>query len=51
MMIGFRAESAQAISMTVPIETLAMGRKDYDPYAEVTKMLEQLRTALAATAR
>ncbi len=34
----------------VPIETLSMGRKDYDPYAEVTKMLEQLRAALAATA-
>lgn len=31
----------------VPIETLSMGRKDYDPYAEVTKMLEYLRAALA----
>lgn len=33
----------------VPIETLAMGRKDYDPHAEVTKMLTDLRAALAAT--
>lgn len=33
----------------VPIETLSMGRKDYDPYAEVTKMLTDLRSALAAT--
>ena len=32
-----------------PIETLSMGRKDYDPYAEVTKMLTDLRSALAAT--
>jgi sugar phosphate isomerase/epimerase len=31
----------------VPIETLAMGRKDYDPAAEVTKMLVDLRAALA----
>lgn len=31
----------------VPIETLAMGRKDYDPYAEVTKMFADLRRALA----
>jgi sugar phosphate isomerase/epimerase len=31
----------------VPIETLAMGRKDYDPYAEVTKMFTDLRGALA----
>lgn len=33
----------------VPIETLSMGRKDYDPAAEVTKMLTDLRSALAAT--
>jgi sugar phosphate isomerase/epimerase len=31
----------------VPIETLSMGRKDYDPYAEVTKMFNDLRAALA----
>ena len=31
----------------VPIETLSMGRKDYDPHAEVTKMLVDLRAALA----
>ncbi len=31
----------------VPIETLSMGRKDYDPYAEVTTMLSGLRAALA----
>ena len=31
----------------VPIETLAMSRKDYDPYAEVTRMLTELRAALA----
>ena len=34
----------------VPIETLSMRRKDYDPYVEVTKMLHQLREAIAATA-
>jgi len=34
----------------VPIETLSMGRKDYDPYAEVTTMFTGLRDALAATA-
>lgn len=33
----------------VPIETLSMGRKDYDPRAEVGKMLVELRAALAAT--
>lgn len=31
----------------VPIETLAMGRKDYDPGAEVLKVLNGLRGALA----
>ena len=31
----------------VPIETLSMGRKDYDPHAEVAKMLVDLRAALA----
>jgi sugar phosphate isomerase/epimerase len=30
----------------LPIETLAMGRKDYDPHTEVTAILAQLRTAL-----
>jgi len=27
-----------------------MGRKDYDPYAEVTKMLHDLTAALATSA-
>ena len=31
----------------VPIETLSMGRKDYDPTVEVTKMLAELRAAIA----
>ena len=31
----------------VPIETLAMGRKDYDPAAEVVKVLGALRTAIS----
>ncbi len=31
----------------VPIETLAMGRKDYDPAAEVLKVLSALREAIA----
>jgi sugar phosphate isomerase/epimerase len=31
----------------VPIETLAMGRKDYDPFAEVAGLLSALRAALA----
>ena len=31
----------------IPIETLAMGRKDYDPYAEVAKLHADLRAALA----
>lgn len=30
----------------VPIETLRMGRKDYDPRAEVTKMVNALRAAI-----
>jgi sugar phosphate isomerase/epimerase len=30
----------------VPIETLAMGRKDYDPAAEVVKVLEAMREAI-----
>ncbi len=34
----------------VPIETLSMGRKDYDPYAEVTKLFHDLSAALAAPA-
>ena len=33
----------------LPIETLSMGRKDYDPAAEVTKVLAELREAIAAT--
>ena len=32
----------------VPIETLAMGRKDYDPAAEVGKALVSMREAIAA---
>lgn len=31
----------------LPIETLSMGRKDYDPTVEVTKMLAELRAAIA----
>lgn len=31
----------------VPIETLAMARKDYDPAAEVVKVLTALRTAIS----
>ena len=31
----------------VPIETLAMGRKDYDPAAEVVKVLAAMRAAIA----
>lgn len=34
----------------LPIETLAMGRKDYDPAAEVAKVLVALRAAIAAAA-
>ena len=33
----------------LPIETLSMKRKDYDPAAEVTKVLAQLREAIANT--
>jgi hypothetical protein len=33
----------------VPIETLTMGRKDYEPRVEVNRMLTELRAALAAT--
>ncbi|MEI6870873.1 MAG: sugar phosphate isomerase/epimerase family protein [Verrucomicrobiota bacterium] len=33
----------------VPIETLAMGRKDYDPMAEVLHVLNAMRDALAAS--
>jgi sugar phosphate isomerase/epimerase len=33
----------------LPIETLSMGRKDYDPRVEATAMLKQLREAIAAT--
>jgi hypothetical protein len=31
----------------LPLETLAMGRRDYDPYAAVTGLLAELRAALA----
>ena len=31
----------------VPIETLSMGRKDYNPYVEVTKVLTAMREAIA----
>ena len=31
----------------LPIETLAMGRKDYDPHSEVIVLLTQLRRAIA----
>jgi len=31
-----------------PIETLAMGRKDYDPTAEVVKVLLAMREAIAS---
>ncbi len=34
----------------LPIETLPMGRKDYDPYKEVTTLVRDLRRALADTA-
>ena len=33
----------------IPIETLAMKRKDYDPFIEVPKVLRELREAMAAT--
>ncbi len=34
----------------LPIETLASGRKGYDSFVEVAKMLAELREAIAATA-
>jgi sugar phosphate isomerase/epimerase len=34
----------------LPIETLAMGRKDYDPFVEVARVLAEMRAAIAATA-
>jgi sugar phosphate isomerase/epimerase len=34
----------------LPIETLSMRRKDYDPHVEVARMLTELREAMAATA-
>ncbi len=34
----------------LPIETLSMQRKDYDPFVEVPKMLVELRNAIEATA-
>jgi sugar phosphate isomerase/epimerase len=35
----------------VPIETLRMGRADYDSFVEIPRMLERLRAAIADTAR
>ena len=35
----------------LPIETLPMGRKNYDPYVEVAKVLAEMRAAIAATAK
>jgi hypothetical protein len=32
----------------LPIETLAMGRKDYDPFVEVARVLAEMRAAIAA---
>jgi sugar phosphate isomerase/epimerase len=32
----------------VPVETLSMRRKDYDPFAEVAKVVAELRTAIKA---
>jgi hypothetical protein len=32
----------------VPIETLSMGRKDYDPAREVAKVISAMREAIAA---
>jgi hypothetical protein len=34
----------------LPIETLSMGRSDYDPFAEVAALLSGLRDAIADTA-
>jgi len=34
----------------LPIETLAMRRKDYDPFVEVPKLLADLRRAIHETA-
>jgi sugar phosphate isomerase/epimerase len=34
----------------LPVETLAMGRKDYDPFREATALLAELRAALEQTA-
>jgi sugar phosphate isomerase/epimerase len=34
----------------VPIETLRMGRADYDSFVEIPRMLERLRAAIAETA-
>jgi len=34
----------------VPIETLRMGRTDYDSFKEIPRMLAELRAAIAATA-
>ena len=33
----------------LPIETLKMGRKDYDPFVEVAKVIEDLREAIRET--
>ena len=34
----------------LPIETLRMGRADYDTFVEIPKLLAQLREAIEATA-
>ena len=34
----------------LPIETLAMGRRNYDPFVEVAKVLAEMRAAIATTA-
>ena len=34
----------------LPIETLAMGRKNYDPFVEVARVLAEMRAVIAATA-
>jgi sugar phosphate isomerase/epimerase len=37
---------ASAYRGYLPIETLAMGRRDYDPFVEVAKMVAEMRSAL-----
>ena len=38
------------VDSTTRVETLTMGRKDYDPFDVVPKFLAQVREAIAATA-